>query len=176
MRSWWILAKIVAFESDGKHKLIDKWEEDVYQVLLKLNIEIPVYIVQEDKTGRKRTLHWNLLLQQEDKTGRKRMLHWNLLLPLGVRLAEPVSSGQSSNFLPEETTFSVPEELNPGQLSAQFWRPRKREWWKLQFQRRKMGGPRDCQTRKQQWRIQVGMPTVLLWTRQELFMNRIWMK
>lgn len=71
-----VLAKIVAFESDGKHKLTDKWEEDVYQVLLKLNIEIPVYIEQEDKTGRKRTLHWNLLLQQEDKTGRKRMSHW----------------------------------------------------------------------------------------------------
>jgi len=56
-----ILVKIVAF--DGKHKLADKWEEDVYVVLDQPNIDIPVFVVQrEDGTGKKRTVHRNLLL------------------------------------------------------------------------------------------------------------------
>ena len=55
-----VLVKVVAF--DGKHMLADKWEEAVYKVLDKPNSDIPVYVVQkEDKTGKKRTLHRNLL-------------------------------------------------------------------------------------------------------------------
>ena len=56
-----VLVKKVAF--DGKHKLADRWEDDVYIVLDQPNSEIPVYNVQrEDGQGRKRTLHRNLLL------------------------------------------------------------------------------------------------------------------
>lgn len=62
-----VLVKIVAF--DGKHKIADKWEEEVYEVLEKPNGDIPVYVVQ-----------------REDRTGRKRTLHRNLLLPVGARL------------------------------------------------------------------------------------------
>ncbi len=39
-----VLVKIVAF--DGKHKLSDKWEEDVYVIVSKPNDSIPVYVVQ----------------------------------------------------------------------------------------------------------------------------------
>ena len=56
-----VLVKIVSFE--GKHKLADRWEEDPYRIVSQPNSGIPVYVVQkEDKTGKKRTLHRNLLL------------------------------------------------------------------------------------------------------------------
>ena len=56
-----VLVKIVAF--DGKHKLSNKWEEEVYIVLDQPNESIPVYVVgKENGDGRKRTLHRNLLL------------------------------------------------------------------------------------------------------------------
>ena len=55
-----VLVKIVAF--DGKHKILDKWENDPYIVLDQPNPEVPVYVVQRgDGTGSKRTLHRNLL-------------------------------------------------------------------------------------------------------------------
>ena len=74
-----VLVKIVAF--DGKHKLADKWEEDVYEVLDKPNSDIPVYTVQ-----------------RENRTGRKRTLHRNLLLPLGVRLSEQEPPQEDEQF------------------------------------------------------------------------------
>jgi len=56
-----VLVKIVSF--DGKHKIADKWEEDVYVVLKQPNPEIPVFVVgRENGEGKKRTLHRNLLL------------------------------------------------------------------------------------------------------------------
>ena len=56
-----VLVKAVSFK--GKHKLANKWEDDVFVVLEKPNKDIPVYVVQrESKMGPKRTLHRNLLL------------------------------------------------------------------------------------------------------------------
>ena len=56
-----VLVKIVAF--DGKHKISDRWEEDIYEVIRQPNPRIPVYVVQkENGEGKKRTLHRNLLL------------------------------------------------------------------------------------------------------------------
>lgn len=56
-----VLVKILAH--DGKHKLADKWEEDVYIISSKPNTDVPVYVVQkENGEGRPRTLHRNLLL------------------------------------------------------------------------------------------------------------------
>ncbi|XP_025108509.1 uncharacterized protein LOC112572821 [Pomacea canaliculata] len=56
-----VLVKAVAF--DGKHKLADRWENEVYSVLIHPNSAIPVYVVRrEDGSGRKRTLHRNMLL------------------------------------------------------------------------------------------------------------------
>lgn len=56
-----VLVKIVSFE--GKHKIADRWEEDVYIVQKQPNPTIPVYTVfKENGEGRKRTLHRNLLL------------------------------------------------------------------------------------------------------------------
>ncbi len=55
-----VLVKVVAF--DGKHKIADKWEQDVYVVLEKRK-DLPVYVVQKDDgSGPKKTLHRNLLL------------------------------------------------------------------------------------------------------------------
>ncbi|XP_071116150.1 uncharacterized protein [Haliotis cracherodii] len=56
-----VLVKIVAY--DGRHKLADRWENDVYAVLDKPNPSVPVYIVgKESGEGKRRTLHRNLLL------------------------------------------------------------------------------------------------------------------
>ncbi|XP_071119462.1 uncharacterized protein [Haliotis cracherodii] len=56
-----VLVKIVAF--DGRHKLADRWEEDVYVVLRHPNPSIPVFEVgKENGEGRNRVLHRNLLL------------------------------------------------------------------------------------------------------------------
>jgi hypothetical protein len=56
-----VLVKTLAF--DGKHKLADRWEEEVYIVLEQPNTSIPVFVVRrENGEGRKRTLHRNHLL------------------------------------------------------------------------------------------------------------------
>ncbi|XP_048252844.1 uncharacterized protein LOC125381000 [Haliotis rufescens] len=56
-----VLVKTVAFE--GRHKLADRWEGDIYTVLRQPNPSIPVYVVgKENGEGRKRVLHRNLLL------------------------------------------------------------------------------------------------------------------
>ncbi|VDI65334.1 Hypothetical predicted protein, partial [Mytilus galloprovincialis] len=44
-----VLVKKVAL--DGKHKLSDKWENDIYLVLKQPNKDIPVYVVQKDSGG-----------------------------------------------------------------------------------------------------------------------------
>lgn len=56
-----VLVRILAFT--GKHKIADRWERDVYEVVSQPNPDVPVYIVRkENKTGRQRTLHRNQLL------------------------------------------------------------------------------------------------------------------
>jgi hypothetical protein len=56
-----VLVKIVAY--DGKHKITDRWKSEPYIILSQPNKDISVYNVQrEDKSGRTRTLHRNLLL------------------------------------------------------------------------------------------------------------------
>ncbi|VDI46191.1 Hypothetical predicted protein [Mytilus galloprovincialis] len=54
-----VLVKILAFE--GKHKLADKFEDDIYEIVDKPNRDIPVFIVRSQK-GKERTLHRNHLL------------------------------------------------------------------------------------------------------------------
>ena len=56
-----VLVRVVAF--DGKHKIADRWEDDVYVIIEQPNKDIHVYTVQkENGEGRRRTLHRNLLL------------------------------------------------------------------------------------------------------------------
>lgn len=56
-----VLVKALAF--DGKHKIANRWEEEIYVVLDHPNLEVPVYVVKkENGQGRKRTLHRNHLL------------------------------------------------------------------------------------------------------------------
>ena len=63
-----VLVRQLAFQ--GKHKLADVWEPDVYVVVDRPNPDIPVYVVEpEIKKGgrsRKRTLHRNHLLHVGD--------------------------------------------------------------------------------------------------------------
>ena len=56
-----VLVKTLAF--DGRHKLADQYEDDVYIVLRPPNSNIPVFeVLVENGDGRKRTLHRNHLL------------------------------------------------------------------------------------------------------------------
>ena len=47
--------------SQGKSKLKDRWEDTPYLVSGRVG-DLPVYVVQQEGTGKKRTLHHNLLL------------------------------------------------------------------------------------------------------------------
>ena len=64
-----VLVKIVAF--DGKHKLSDKWTEEIYIVTEHPNVDRPVYKVK-----------------RVDGEGLERILHRNNLLHLGNRLLD----------------------------------------------------------------------------------------
>ena len=45
----------------GKNQLKDRWEDVPYEVLQRIS-GLPVYVVQQEGTGMRRTLHCNLLL------------------------------------------------------------------------------------------------------------------
>jgi hypothetical protein len=51
-----VLVRILAFE--GKHKLANRWEEDIYVVSAQPNPDVPVYVLHSER----RTLHRNYLL------------------------------------------------------------------------------------------------------------------
>ena len=53
------LVKILTFE--GKHKISDKFEQELYTVIEQVKDCIPVYNVKGDITGKIKTLHWNHL-------------------------------------------------------------------------------------------------------------------
>jgi len=56
-----VLVKLVGLK--GKQKLANIWEDAVFTVLEQTSEDIPVFVVQrEDKKGKKRTLHRNMLL------------------------------------------------------------------------------------------------------------------
>jgi hypothetical protein len=57
------MVKLVRF--DGKHKLSNKWEDDIYIVTDQPIENIPVYtVMKKNGLGRTRTLHKNLLFSQ----------------------------------------------------------------------------------------------------------------
>ena len=55
-----VLVRKVGFTS--RHKLANRWEDNVYEVLEQPNKNVPVYVVKCEETSRKRTLHRNMLL------------------------------------------------------------------------------------------------------------------
>lgn len=56
-----VLVKNLAFK--GRHKLANRWEEDIYEVVEQPNTDVPVFVVKKEGRGRAtRTLHRNLLL------------------------------------------------------------------------------------------------------------------
>ena len=62
--------------STGRHKIENKWEDEIYIVIGQLNSNIPVYDVKrEDKKGRIRRVHRNLLLPI-NHIGEE-MINWN---------------------------------------------------------------------------------------------------
>lgn len=66
----------------------DRWEDESYLVITKLNKDIPVYTVRrEDGIGKARTLHRNLLLPigstcvELDQDERPRRWNWQSMHP-----------------------------------------------------------------------------------------------
>ena len=111
-----VLVRKLAFE--GKHKLADKWENDVYIVHRQPNPDIPVFVLKkEDGQGSSRTLHRNLLLpitslpiEQEEKprhilpdtptTGPRRHLQ-----KTPVRKPQPVKSNDEATSSSDDSLF-----------------------------------------------------------------------
>ena len=57
-----VLVRKVGFTS--KHKLANRWEDEVYEVLEQPDKSIPVFVVKgEGGSGKRRTLHRNMLLR-----------------------------------------------------------------------------------------------------------------
>ena len=44
-----------------KHRIQDKWEEDIYKVIAQLIEDFPVFIVQNKKSKKSKALHRNML-------------------------------------------------------------------------------------------------------------------
>jgi len=56
-----VLVRHLAF--DGKHKIANKWDEDIYIIISQPNISIPVFeVAKENDLVQRRTLHRNHLL------------------------------------------------------------------------------------------------------------------
>lgn len=91
-----VLVRRLAFE--GKHKIADKWEDDVYVVTAQPNEEIPVYTVEK-----------------EDGSDRCRTLHRNHLLPISSipipRVTEPLKTGEEKQSVPRPVPKSVPKPI-----------------------------------------------------------------
>jgi len=81
-----VLVRILAFE--GKHKLANKWEEDVYVVASQPNPDVPVYS----------------LYRETDPARRPRTLHRNHLLPVGMVPASAVRDESSRPIERERRT------------------------------------------------------------------------
>jgi transposase InsO family protein/dUTPase len=85
-----VLVKRLAFT--GKHKLEDKWEPDVYNIIGKRDPDIPVYE-----------------LIKKDGSGKKRMLHRNHIMPLLQTLRDtPLTDAYSPKRQPSRTLPSAP--------------------------------------------------------------------
>lgn len=70
----------------GKHKLADRWRQEVYLVVEQPDSEIPVYTVL-----------------REDGKGTPRTLHRNMLLPLVLPLEEPLTVPSTPSTLPSDS-------------------------------------------------------------------------
>ena len=82
-----VLVKILAH--DGKHKLSDKWSDEVYIITEHPNSEIPVYKVK-----------------REDGGGNEKTLHRNHLLHLGNRMHDKVYFSDKLSTQSNETSMS----------------------------------------------------------------------
>ena len=85
-----VLVKVLAF--DGKHKIADRWEKDIYTVKSQPNLDIPVYIVVKET-------------ESDQKESKGRTLHRNHLLPIG---SVPATTSQETTAI--EILTSIPEE------------------------------------------------------------------
>ena len=86
-----VLIKKTVFP-EGRHKLSNRWEDQVYVVLRQLE-DIPVFEIQP-----------------EDGKGRKKRLHRNNLLPIGTRDRQPMEDTSSEEEVIETVIPQIPTD------------------------------------------------------------------
>ena len=96
-----VLIRNVAFK--GKHKIEDRWQEDLYQVMEQPNPNIPVYKVKP-----------------KDHQGKEKTLHRNLLLPLfSLPIEEPLEEGSKQTKQPVQKPEQAKANRLPGENNHQ---------------------------------------------------------
>ena len=111
-----VLVKVVKF--DGRHKLMNRWEEDIYLVTSKPNLDVPVYEVRkENGSGRSRVLHRNLLLpvgsrELDDREEQKRdeIQIRKKPTPKPRRIGKPTPSADTQTEAPESSVPQTEED------------------------------------------------------------------
>lgn len=88
-----VLVKNMAF--DGRHKLYDKWSEEIYIVTNHINNDIPVFEIKP-----------------ENGQGKKRVLHRNMLLPIGT-----LDENQEQSDIPKVKPKPLPRKKKPSQIT-----------------------------------------------------------
>ena len=118
-----VLVKKVGFQ--GKHKLANRWEEEVYKVKGQPNPDIPVFVVEKEAGGgTNRTLHRNMLLPVNflpfttDDAEEKVNVHPKQTVKRSVRrpnqdLEEESVSENVDSSEDEESRFVAVSALNP---------------------------------------------------------------
>ena len=103
-----VLVKILAHQ--GKHKIENKWEDRPYIIIKQPNEEIPVYS-----------------LQREDKSGKIRTLHRNVLLPIDSLLDKADDKSSQAKSLPKTTPRKLKPKPQPRKRTMQKKRINKEE-------------------------------------------------
>ena len=98
-----VLVKILAH--DGRHKISDNWEPDVYCIIEQPNLDIPVFVVQ-----------------REELEGRKRTLHRNNLLPIGNKMTDKPPLPRKPEVLPKsprQSTSNKSPEVSENNVASE---------------------------------------------------------
>ena len=106
-----VLVKQNAFE--GKHKLSSIWEDTPYIVIEQPNPSIPVYKVKrEDKLGRPRILHRNLLLPIGFLPIEEKLHPTSTLMSTKKKSTIPLSTTIDNTSSSEEEWLALPSDHN----------------------------------------------------------------
>ena len=85
-----VMVRAVGFQ--GKHKIADRWEDNLYKVLSQREDGLPVLQVQNLSMGQEKILHWNLLYPVQHDLDSENTMQKDCHLP-GVDTLDKVYQG-----------------------------------------------------------------------------------